>query len=149
MSRISWFKSMFFPILSIIVSAIILIGFLSELRFSEVAFTAIFGVVCGGIVPLFLIMFFKIDISKYFVGKMILFAVLAILVVPSWILFVYMGGGSLGIFILPIVILIAETNFSAIKDEDFKTKLCLVLSSLVHVYSGFLIDFVRSFANPS
>ena len=144
MSITSWIKSLLIPLLSIGVTFVLLMFFLPTYgSFSEIICTAVLGLVCGGIVPLFLIIYFKVDLSKYFIGKMILFLVLAILIVPAWIYVFYVSAHGNEIFILPTVIFVAEIVYAVVKGDGFKTKICLVLSSLVYVYSGLLIDFVR------
>lgn len=143
MSIKSWIKSLLIPLLSVSATSVFLLYLSSYCSFSEIACTAILGLVCGGIVPLFLIIYFKVDLSKYFVGKMILLLVLAILIVPAWIYVIYVSHSGNEIVVLPAVIFVSETVYAVVKGDGFKTKICLVLSSMVHVYSGFLIDFVR------
>lgn len=144
MSIKSWIKSLLIPLLSISVTSVFLVCFLPTYgSLSDVICTAVLGLICGGIVPLFLIIYFKVDLSKYFVGKMILFLVLAILIVPAWIYVIYVSYSGNEIVVLPAVIFIAETVYAVVKGDGFKTKICLVLSSLVYGYSGFLIDFIR------
>ncbi len=146
MSIKSWIKSLLIPLLSVSVTSVFLMCFLSTYcSFSDVICTVVLGLVCGGIVPLFLIIYFKVDLSKYFVGKMILFLVLAILIVPAWIYVIYVSLHGNEIVVLPAVIFVSETVYALVKGDGFKTKICLILSSLVYGYSGFLIDFMRGF----
>lgn len=146
MSIKSWIKSLLIPLLSVSVTSVFLVCVLSTYcSFSDVICTAVLGLVCGGIVPLFLIIYFKVDLSKYFVGKMIFFLVLAILIVPAWIYVIYVSLHGNEIVVLPAVIFVSETVYAVVKGDGFKTKICLVLSSLVYGYSGFLIDFMRGF----
>lgn len=143
MSVKSWIKSLLIPLLSVSITSVFLLCFLATgyIGLSDVICTAVLGLVFGGIVPLFLIIYFKVDLSKYFVGKMILFLVLVILIVPTWIYVIYVSLHGDEAVILPAAILVSEAVYAVVKGDGFKTKICLVLSSLVYGYSGFLIDF--------
>lgn len=136
----AWFMSLFLPVLSIIAFAFPLINGLFLL-------SAVFGLI-GGILPTVMIVRGRIDTSKYFPGKMILFAVLAAVVVFSWItslnVWTWIAEGF-HFLILPAVMITAEIIFAATRKTDVRTKLCLALSSAAWVYLGFTLDFAIAF----
>lgn len=149
MGRKSWILSLSFPCLSILISTTFLIlAILDELEIFYVAFLLIWGVICGGIMPLIIIIKFKVDTSEYFIYKLILCLALAAGIVVSWlvVLDTWLGEG-VNMFVLPMLTFIAEILFVMTRKTSLKTKLCLVLSSPVYVYTGFVIDFCRGFAN--
>lgn len=137
----AWFMSLFLPVLSMIAFTLPLMNGLYLL-------TAVFGLIGGGIVPTVMIVCGKIDTSKYFPAKMILFAVLVAVVVFSWItssnIWTWIGEGF-HFLILPISIITAELIFAATRKTDAKTKLCLVLSSAAWVCLGFTLDYTLAF----
>lgn len=139
----AWFMSLFLPVLSILASAY-------PLSNACVLCTAPIGLVCGGIVPTVMIVRNKLDTSKFFRGKMILFAVLACVITVSWItslnVWTWIAEG-LHFLILPIVMITAEIIFAAVQKTDPKTKLCLALSSPAWVYLGFTLDFALYFGS--
>lgn len=133
----AWFMSLLVPVLSILASAY-------PLTQGCIILTSILGVICGGILPIVLIVRGRIDTSKFFLGKMILFTALAAVVVTSWItsqdVWKWISEG-LHFLILPTVLIIAELVFATTRKTDGKTKLCLVLSSAAWAYLGFTLDF--------
>lgn len=139
----AWFMSLLLPILSILASAYPIMNCI-------IFPTMILGLIFGGIVPLVMIVRGRIDTSKFFLGKMILFAVLAAGVVISWIdaldIWIWVSE-RLNILVLPIVMIIAELIFAAAQKTDPKTKLCLALSSAAWVYLGFAINLILFFGS--
>lgn len=140
------FLSLIYPLLSIITSSICLIVVVPGFGLYPVISVTILGLVCGGLMPFFLIIFFKIDISKFLLGKSILFAALVVCVVLSWSVFENWLVEDSNVFVLPLLIFIAEIVFALTRKTDAITKFCLILSSLVYMYTGFIIDFARSLA---
>ena len=81
----------------------------------------------------------------HFVGKMIWLAVTVVGVILNFtpvILDNFPMGGS-NQFVVTVVILTAEIVFSFVQRTDFKTKICLALSSLSYGYLGFLIGYAE------
>ena len=150
MTKKAWFKSLFLPVFSMLASAVLplwdLYTVIAEGDVYYFFFIPLFGVICGGIVPTVLIVRYRLDLSKYFRGKMILFFVWAVgFVFASLDLLIWHLTNG-GIFwVLLIVTVIAELIFTAVQNTSIKTKLCLVLSSLVWGYLGLIIDVVRSY----
>lgn len=142
MTKRAWFLSLLFPVLSILGSAVFIVMFLTDGYFS--AFIAAFGAICGGIVPMVMIIRGKLDLSKYFPGKIILFSVLVIGVTLSWTVFIVWLGENSNFFILPMLMIAAEIVFAALQKADLKTKICLVLSSLAWGYLGFISELIFS-----
>ncbi len=142
-SKKSLILSSILPSLSVILS-IVLVIMLNDEEF-DVTFIIALGIVCGGAIPLFLIVVKKADISVYWIGKTILFGALwaglwfTWFVIPDWT-FHY----AAHLFILPLLILIAEILFAATRKTNFKTRLCLILSGPIWLYVGFTIDFIRT-----
>lgn len=118
-----------------------------EFMIADAAFIIALGIVCGGAVPLFLIIVWKADISVYWIGKTILLGAfwvgfgLTWFVISDWT-FHY----AARLFLLPILILIAEILFAATRKTDLKTRLCLILSGPIWLYVGFAIDLLRALA---
>lgn len=145
MSKKSLILSSLLPSLSIILSIALMI--LGEFMIADAAFIIALGIVCGGAIPLFLILVWKTDISVYWIGKTILLGAFwlgfwfTLFVINDWTV-QYVGR----LFLLPILILIAEILFAATRKADLKTRLCLVLSGPIWLYVGFIIDFFRAFA---
>ena len=83
--------------------------------------------------------------SEHFAGKMIWLAVTAVGVILNFTPVIFdnfpMGGSNQ--FFVTVVILIAEIVFSFVQKTDFKTKICLALSSLSYGYLGFLIGYAE------
>lgn len=132
--------SLLLPILSMTLTTIlILVGIRGVV-------ITVLGFVCAGVIPLILITAFKVDTSKYFKGKMFLFIVLAVGFVLSWFVFFSWTVSNFNVFVLPILIFIAEGIFALTRETNFKTKLCLILSSFVYVYAGFIIEIMISLA---
>lgn len=70
MNKKSMALSISFPLLSIIVS-----GILINLFHMDSVFIITLGIICGGVLPMFIIVFLKADVSKFFVGKIVLFII--------------------------------------------------------------------------
>ena len=138
----AWVMSLLLPVLSILASAYPLCNGLF-------LFTVSVGAICGGIIPTVMIARNKLDTSKYFPGKMILFAVLVAVVVISWVtslnVWTWIAEG-LHFMILPTAMITAEIIFAAVQKTDTETKLVLALSSPAWVYLGFTLDFALCFA---
>lgn len=132
--------SLLLPILSMtLTTVLILVGIRGVV-------ITVLGFVCAGVIPVILITAFKVDTSKYFKGKMFLFAALVIGFVLSWFVFESWTVSNFNVFVLPILIFIAEGIFALSRETNFKTKLCLILSSFVYVYAGFIIEIMLSLA---
>lgn len=159
MSKKSLILSSLLPSLSVILSIVLMIAFIITGELTDTgaltvafafAFTIILGIVCGGAIPLFLILARKTDISVYWIGKTILLGAFwlgfwfTLFVINDWTV-QYVGR----LFLLPILILIAEILFAATRKADLKTRLCLVLSGPIWLYVGFIIDFFRAFARAN
>lgn len=135
------------PSLSVILSIVLTVACGMYGRFATL-FTIALGAVCGGAVPLFLIIVWKTDISVYWIGKAVLLGAFWVgfafmwFAIPDW-MFSYFGRP----FVLPFLILIAEILFAATRRTNFKTRLCLVLSAPIWLYAGFMIDFIRALMN--
>lgn len=148
-SKKSLILSSILPSLSVILSIALMILLITggEFMIADAAFIIALGIVCGGAVPLFLIIVWKADISVYWIGKTILFGLFwagfafTWFVIPDWT-FHY----ALRLFLLPILILIAEILFAATRKTDLKTRLCLILSGPIWLYVGFAIDLLRALA---
>lgn len=141
MTTKAWFMSLLLPVLSIFSSAFFVV--LSLLSGCLFVFTAVLGLICGGIVPTVMIVRGKLDTSKFFIGKMILIAA----AVAIWFAFNYTKleywiFDILGGFTYQIVIILIEIIFAAVQKTNIKTKICLALSSLAWGFLGFSLDFV-------
>lgn len=104
-------------------------------------YIAEFVLLGGGVLLIGLI----VSHTGHFVEKMIWLAVTAAGVVLNFtpvILDNFPMGGS-NQFAVTIVILIAEIVFAFVQKTDFKTKICLALSSLSYGYLGFLIGYAE------
>lgn len=140
-SKSQWIKSLLFPVLSILASAFC---FVLSLPGSgrPFIFTALLGLICGGIVPTVMIVTGKANTSKFFLGKIIiLFAEVVVGVLFNYTELEYWIWDVLGVYGFQIMLLAAEIIFAAVQKTDIKTKLCLALSSLAWGYLGFAIDF--------
>lgn len=136
----SWVLSLMLPILSIIASIVMLIIGIS-------IFTIVFGLVVGGLVPIIIITKKKVDISQFFVGKIIILGALLIGIILSWSLFfIWLADGPFHVLVLPIAVLIAELIFAATRKADVQQKVCLSLSSLTYVYLGVVFDLLLVFS---
>ena len=140
------FLSLIYPSLSIIASAICLIVIVPGFGLNAAISIIILGLVCGGLMPFFLIIIFEIDISKFLLGKTILFTALVVCVILSWSVFNRWLVRDFNVLVLPLLIFIAEIVFALTRNTNVTTKFCLILSSLVYMYTGFIIDFSRSLA---
>lgn len=134
--------SLLFPILSVVVSSILLILF----RIDS-AFIIILGVICSGFIPMLFVTLLKVNISQFILGKIIFAVVLLVGVYLSWSVFNLWLIEKSNILILPVLIFIAEVIFAITRKTDFKTKICLVMSSLTLVYLGWIIDLIRAISN--
>ena len=133
------------PVLSIIGSmAFLLMGIANHGFFVCIA---ILGVVGGGIVPYVLILRNRLDLSIYFPVKIILFSALAVGSVLTWTVFLNWMIRLFTILVLPSLMIAAEIVYAARQKTDRKTKICLVLSSFVWCYLGFVSMFVMLAAN--
>lgn len=151
MSKKSLVLSSILPSLSVLLSIVLMILMLSDgvfmLMIPDVAFTITLGIVCGGAIPLFLILVRKADISAFWIGKIILLGAFwlgfwfTLFVIRDWTCH-YVGR----LLFLPILILIAEILFAATRKADLKTRLCLIFASPVWLYTGFIIDLIRALA---
>ena len=148
MSKKSLIVSSILPSLSVILSiALILLMTGEEFTIADTAFIIALGIVCGGAVPLFLIIVWKADISFFWIGKTILLGAFWVgfwftwFVIRDWTVHY-----AARLFLLPILILIAEILFAATRNTNFKTKLCLILSGPIWLYVGFIIDLIRALA---
>ena len=145
MSKKSLIVSSILPSLSVILSiALILLMTDGEFTIADTAFIIALGIVCGGAVPLFLIIVWKADISVFWIGKTILLGAFWAGFGFTWFVGTFRYAARL--FLLPILILIAEILFAATRNTNFKTKLCLILSGPIWLYVGFIIDLIRALA---
>ena len=127
------FRTLFLPVLFIITSAWSFLPFPSSGRVS--IFITVLGLAGSGIVPTALIVRYKLDTSKYFPVKMILFALTV-----SGAVFALLAN-----FIGPVLLgaaLIGELALALFSKTDKKTKLCLFLSNGVWGFLGFLLDLL-------
>lgn len=131
--------SLLFPILSIVVSSVLLILF----RIDPI-FIIILGVVCSGFIPILFVALLKVNISRFILGKIIFAVVLLVGIYLSWSVFNLWTIEKYNILILPVLIFIAEVIFAITRKTDFKTKMCLIMSSLTLVYLGWIIDLLRA-----
>lgn len=139
MNARSWVLSLMLPVLSIAASIILI-------AFGGMIFTIAFGLVGGGIVPLVIITKNKVDISQFFLGKIIISGALAAVAIPSWVfLFDWLTEARYHVFILPTAFVIAELIYTKTRKADDRQKICLLLSSLVYVYVGITADFLFIF----
>lgn len=95
----AWCKSLFLSALSIVMSAGGIILIMSGgIAFYKLIFVALLGLIVGGIVPAVMIIRNKLDISKYFVGKMTLFYLCVMLNGEAAIFLLWMfGAGALAV----------------------------------------------------
>lgn len=143
MTTRAWVMSLLLPVLSILASVFFVVFVMIPSGFPSFVFTAVLGLICGGVVPTVMIVRGKLDTSKFFIGKMILIAA----AVGIWFLFNYTEleywiFDILGGFTYQIVIVLAEIIFAAVQKTNIKTKICLALSSLGWGFLGFSLDFV-------
>lgn len=142
MNKKSMAISISFPLLSIIVS-----GILMNLFHVDSIFIITLGFICGGVLPMFIIVFLKADISKFFVGKIVLFVIFLVGIFFSWFVFNYWLFEGFNMFTLPVLIFIADAVFAITRKTNFKSKLCLVMSSPSLVYLGWTIDLSRAISH--
>ena len=138
MTKRAWFKSLLFPVLSILGSmAFLLMGIANHGFFVAIA---ILGFVGGGIVPYVMIVRNRLDLSMYFPAKIILFSALAVGGVLTWTVFDAWLRYIYPVIVLPLLMIAAEIVYAARQKTDRKTKICLALSSLAWGYLGFGLD---------
>ena len=127
------FRTLFLPVLLISINAVFLFLSMGFDGFIPV-FVSILGLGCGGIMPTVLIYRYRLDTSKYFPGKMILFALtaaaIAFFLFGKYFSLIMLGAAAVG-----------ELAFALFQKTGGKTKLCLILSSAVWGFGGFLLDF--------
>ena len=140
MSKKAWFMSLLFPVLSILGSMIFVIMYLVNGGFP--VFIGILGLAGGGIFPIVLIVKNRLDMSKYFPVKIILFSLSAVVGTLSWTVFIGWFDSGYSLLILPILMIAAEIVYAAPQKTDNKTKVCLALSSLAWGYLGFCIEML-------
>lgn len=149
MSRKSLILSSILPSLSIILSIVLMILFITggEFMIADAAFIIALGMVCGGAIPLFLILARKADISVYWIGKTVLLGLFWLGFWFTWFVNLdWTGQYAARMLLLPILILIAEILFAATRKANFKTGLCLVFASPIWLYTGFIVDLIRALA---
>lgn len=137
MTKKAWILSLFFPVLSILASAVLIIWnlvYTANGHGFDLIFVTLFGLIACGIVPTVLIVRNRLDTSKFFIVKSILFALTV-----TGIAFALLNEPITLAFLL--VAVIGELVFALLQKTDGKTKLCLILSSLVWGFIGFLTDF--------
>ncbi len=137
----SWFLSLIFPLISIAASITLSIIGVS-------IYTIVFGLFLGGVVPLLIVSIKKVDISRFFVGKIIISLTLIAGAILSWTLFFgWLSDGIYRILVLPVAALITELIFAATRDAAVKQKVCLFLSGLTPVYFGVALDILCLFSS--
>ena len=140
MTKRAWFMSLLFPVLSIIGSMIFVIMYLVNAGFP--VFITILGLAGGGVVPIVLIVKNRLDMSRDFPFKIILFLAEAAAGTLTWTVFINVFDSGFTILILPIVMTAAEVIYAVLQKTDNKTKICLALSSLTWGYLGFCIEML-------
>ena len=137
----SWVLSLMLPLLSIVLSVVLLI-------LGAAIFTIAFGLLGGGLVPFIIITLKKVDISQFFAGKIIISGALVVGIILSWsVFFLRLVEGPYHVLVLPILTLIAELIFATTRKADVQQKMCLFLSSLVYV-RNVLLWIQHSVLNP-
>ena len=132
--------SLLFPVLSILGSMIFVVMYLVNGGFP--VFITILGIAGGGVVPIVLIVKNRLDLSKYFPVKIILFSLSAVAGTLFWTVFIGRFHSSFSILFLPILMITSEIVFALPQKTDSKTKICLALSSLTWGYLGFCIEMI-------
>ncbi len=139
----SWVLSLMLPLISIISSIVLSI-------IGAAIFTIAFGIIAGGLVPFLIIALKRVDISQFFVGKIIISGALVAGIILSWsVFFVWLVDGPYHILFLPIAALIAELIFAATRKADVRQKVCLFLSSPAFVYIGVVFDLLLLFSSAA
>ena len=132
--------SLLFPVLSVIGSMIFIVMYLVNGGFP--VFIGILGLVGSGIIPIVLIIRNRLDMSKYFPVKIILFSVFGVAGTLFWTVFIGRFHSSFSILIPPILMIAVEIVFALPQKTDNKTKICLALSSLAWGYLGFVLEMI-------
>lgn len=132
----AWFMSLFMPVLMILAFAFFVLVGLAQKAPGVILFVSpcpICGAVSGA-----LIIRDKIDLSRYFPVKLILFAVLASGVTLTLTVFVWVGAAAFAFLLwgIPIFAAAAELIYAYTRKADGKTRLCLALSSFVYGWLG-------------
>ena len=140
MTKRAWLLSLLFPVLSILGSMIFVVMYLVNGGFP--VFIGILGLAGAGVFPIVLIVKNRLDLSKYFPVKIILFSVSAVVGTLFWTVFIGRVHSGVSILILPILMTAAEIVYAAPQKADRKTKICLALSSLAWGYLGFCIEML-------
>lgn len=104
----------------------------------------IFGVL-GGLVPFLIITIKKVDLSGWFIGKLVLTGVSALGITITWFI-CFKSMNDRIVFWMPPLVFIAEVIFAATRKAGSLQKVCLVLSSPLYIYIGVLIDIVLYFS---
>lgn len=125
-------RTLFLPVLLITTGAVLMVLFCSFDGFIPVFFP-ILGL-GSAITSAVLIYRYKLDTSKYFPVKMILFALTAAAIA------VYLSGKYFSLIMLGAAV-VGELAFALCQKTDGKTKLCLILSSGVWGFIGSVLDF--------
>ena len=140
-------KNLLFPFINISLPIIFII--VTSLNIEYFCFTILIGIIMGGIVPLLLIILFKIDTSDCFLKKLI-FVIISIIVC----IFTWFSTWDYSLIIIPLVIEIISIFFYILIDQSDENErgilikivkvLVLSLSNPLIVYIGILLDLINS-----
>ncbi len=112
----AWFLSLMLPLLSIVTSMVLFI-------LGSAIFTIDFGFLVGGLVPLLIITLKRVDLSQFFVNKIIISSALVVGIILSWsIFFVWLVDGPYHVLVLPVSAFIADLFFAATRKADIQQK---------------------------
>lgn len=113
-------------------------------EFTEIMFTEIFGLGVGCILPVVLILIFKLDFSEMLKARLLLLLTypvawfLSVLTVHTEIIGILILAAA---FIFPVFFLMKHYHIDFETPKGIATFLVLLMSSPVFVLAGFLIDF--------
>ena len=140
-------KNLLFPFINISLPIIFII--VTSLNIEYFCFTLLIGIIMGGIVPLLLIILFKIDTTDCFFKKLI-FVIVSIIVC----IFTWFSTWDYRLIIIPLVIEIISIFFYILIDQSDENErgilikivkvLVLSLSNPLIVYIGILLDLINS-----
>ena len=139
-------KNLLFPFINISLPIIFII--VTSLNIEYFCFTLLIGIIMGGIVPLLLIILFKIDTTDCFFKKLI-FVIISIIVC----IFTWFSTWDYSLIIIPLIIEIISIFFYILIDQSDENErgilikivkvLVLSLSNPLIVYIGILLDLIN------
>lgn len=137
------FLSLFFPILNLLVFGVLSFFLLTQYTISPTILAAFINCICGGFIPIYIIIRYKIDISEYFFYYL---KVLGVYFFISFIslIFIYISL-SFYLIVLLLLLICIIVIYWHMSDDRMKKVIFTIINPVLYI-SILILAFIIEFA---